>query len=133
MTTGCPHLACSLSPTMRASTSLMPPPGNGTMNFTVRVGNAGCAVAALTASAPNRAIHASAVRLIGCSMSWSASRAPSSRLIAAAERGLTLAEPGKLPHAGAAGVLVGTDIGVDEIGPARRERRAQCVGQVGGA
>src|SRR3984893_13990876 len=33
-TMGWPHLAVSLSAAMRASTSLMPPPGNGMMNLT---------------------------------------------------------------------------------------------------
>src|SRR5216683_1730646 len=40
-TTGWPHLAVSLSAAMRARTSLMPPPGNGTMNLTGRAGNPG--------------------------------------------------------------------------------------------
>src|SRR5215831_13812600 len=38
MMTGWPHFACNLSPTMRASTSLVPPPGYGTRNFTGLVG-----------------------------------------------------------------------------------------------
>ena len=47
MMIGWPHFACSLSAAMRASTSLMPPAGNGTMNFTVPLGwNAPCACAA---------------------------------------------------------------------------------------
>ena len=44
MMIGWPHLACSLSATMRASTSLMPPAGNGTMNLTGLLGNAPCAL-----------------------------------------------------------------------------------------
>src|SRR5262245_24455594 len=43
MMTGWPHFACSLSPTMRASTSLVPPLGYGTRNFTDLVGYASCA------------------------------------------------------------------------------------------
>src|SRR5215831_7909742 len=47
MMTGWPHLACNLSPTMRASTSLVPPPGYGTRNFTGRVGYPSCPNASL--------------------------------------------------------------------------------------
>src|SRR5215468_4178242 len=36
---GWPHLTASLSAAMRASTSLMPPPGNGMMNLTGLAGN----------------------------------------------------------------------------------------------
>src|SRR5262245_51851478 len=39
---GWPHFACNLSPTMRASTSLVPPPGYGTRNFTGLVGYPSC-------------------------------------------------------------------------------------------
>src|SRR6185295_19926406 len=44
---GWPHLACNLSAAIRASTSLMPPAGNGTMNLTGLLGNAPCACARL--------------------------------------------------------------------------------------
>ena len=44
------------------------------------------------------------------------------RLIAAADHRLALAERRQLPHAGAAGVLVGRDVGVDEIRLAARHR-----------
>src|SRR5215831_20892880 len=47
MMTGWPHFACNLSPTMRASTSLVPPPGYGTRNFTGLVGYPSCANALL--------------------------------------------------------------------------------------
>src|SRR5215831_12631070 len=47
MMTGWPHFACNLSPTMRASTSLVPPPGYGTRNFTGRVGYPSCPNAVL--------------------------------------------------------------------------------------
>src|SRR5213594_3235201 len=43
---------------------------------------------------------------------------PPSRLIASAEGRLTLAQAGELPHARATRILVGADIGIDEIGPA---------------
>src|SRR5258707_13328981 len=56
-----------------------------------------------------------------------------SRPIAAAEGGLALAQSGKLPHARTARVRVGANVGVDEIGPARRERGSQRVGKIGGA
>src|SRR5215471_1823674 len=42
MMTGWPHFACNLSPTMRASTSLVPPLGYGTRNFTGLVGYRSC-------------------------------------------------------------------------------------------
>src|SRR5215813_8922030 len=58
-TMGWPHLVVSLSAAMRASTSLMPPPGNGTTNLTGLAGNpdgtcprAGNAVAAKIANTP---------------------------------------------------------------------------------
>src|SRR5262245_8944027 len=47
MMTGWPHFACNLSPTMRASTSLVPPPGYGTRNFTGLVGYPSCPNAVL--------------------------------------------------------------------------------------
>src|SRR5215475_12546962 len=47
MMTGWPHFACNLSPTIRASTSLVPPPGYGTRNFTGRVGYPSCPNAVL--------------------------------------------------------------------------------------
>jgi hypothetical protein len=60
-----PHLTWSRSPMMRARMSLMPPPGKGTMNFTVRFGNAACAQAALAASAAtNPARQAATTRII---------------------------------------------------------------------
>src|SRR3984893_1815044 len=58
---------------------------------------------------------------------------PPSRLIASAEGRLTLAQAGELPHARATRILVGADIGIDEIGPARGECGAQRLGKVGGA
>src|SRR5262249_32728114 len=54
-TTGCAHFAESLSPTMRASTSLMPPPGNGTTNLIARVGYPVCAKAGPPTSRTARA------------------------------------------------------------------------------
>src|SRR5439155_17478351 len=42
MMTGWPHFACNLSPTIRASTSLVPPPGYGMRNFTGLVGYPFC-------------------------------------------------------------------------------------------
>src|SRR5258708_25944599 len=42
MMTGWPHFACNLSPTIRASTSLVPPPGYGIRNFTGLVGYPSC-------------------------------------------------------------------------------------------
>src|SRR6516165_2006622 len=47
MMTGWPHFACNLSPTIRASTSLVPPLGYGTRNFTGLVGYASCPNASL--------------------------------------------------------------------------------------
>src|SRR5262249_52760811 len=47
MMTGWPHFACNLSPTMRASTSLVPPLGYGTRNFTGLVGYRSCPNAVL--------------------------------------------------------------------------------------
>src|SRR5882757_1259361 len=47
MMTGWPHLACNLSPTIRATTSLVPPPGYGTRNLTDLVGYLSCANALL--------------------------------------------------------------------------------------
>src|ERR1700730_16179328 len=47
MITGWPHFACNLSPTIRATTSLVPPPGYGTRNFTGLVGYPSCANAVL--------------------------------------------------------------------------------------
>jgi len=58
---------------MRASTSLMPPPGNGTMNLTVWVGNVPCAPATLAASAAKSpAAHAARIGLIAASHSSAA-------------------------------------------------------------
>src|SRR5262245_13294893 len=50
MMTGWPHFACNLSPTMRASTSLVPPLGYGTRNFTGLVGYRPCPNAVLGAT-----------------------------------------------------------------------------------
>src|SRR5215469_15559862 len=59
-TIGWPHVAVSLSAAMRASTSLMPPPGNGMINLTGLTGNpdatcprAGNATAAEIANKPS--------------------------------------------------------------------------------
>src|SRR5262245_51402065 len=119
---------------MRASTSLMPPPGKGTMNFTVRVGNAVCACAEVATSAAKiAAAHAATMlRITVPSRSDDAPQLPS-RLIASAEGRLTLAQAGELPHARAARIFVGADIGVDEIRPARGECRAQRLGKIGRA
>src|SRR5262245_58017004 len=51
MMTGWPHFACNLSPTMRASTSLVPPPGYGMRSFTGLIGYRSCANAALSPGA----------------------------------------------------------------------------------
>src|ERR1700738_5537174 len=47
MMTGGPHPAVNLSPTIQASTSLVPPPGYGMRNFTGLVGYPSCANALL--------------------------------------------------------------------------------------
>src|SRR5262245_26739824 len=118
-TTGCPHLAWSLSPMMRASTSLMPPPGKGTMNFTGRAGNeVWAAVELATTAAKMAAIHAAMIFLTPVPSRSDDASQPPSGLVASAEGGLALAQAGKLPHARAARILVSADIGIDEIGPA---------------
>src|SRR6185369_1892937 len=111
MTIGCPHLVCSLSPTMRASTSLMPPPGNGTMNLTVWVGNVPCAPATLAASAAKSpaahaarigrsvASHSSAARLDGY-LRLDLNACNRSRLVPTAEGRLALAQSRELQNAG---------------------------------
>src|SRR6185312_14899744 len=43
MMTGWPHFVCNFSPTIRATTSLVPPTGYGTRNLTGRVGYLSCA------------------------------------------------------------------------------------------
>src|SRR5262249_61430789 len=60
-------------------------------------------------------------------------RSRPSRLIASAEGWLALAQSGELPHARAARILFGADIGIDEIGPARGEVGAQRLGKIGRA
>src|SRR5262249_46039667 len=109
----------SLSPMMRASTSLIPPPGKGTMNFTVRAGDEGWAAVDLATSAAKMTATDAAMILLppAPSRSDDASQPPSG-LVASAEGRLALAQAGKLPHARAARILVGADIGIDEIGPA---------------
>src|SRR2546430_2883826 len=83
-----------------------------------------------------------AVRSSGSPLSWGRAEwnslmrcvlARQSRLIASAEGRLALAESGQLPHACAAGIFVGANMGVDEIGPARGERASQRVGKIGRA
>src|SRR5262245_52051089 len=119
---------------MRASTSLMPPPGKGTMNFTVRAGNEVWAAAEFATSAAKiAAAHAATRPFIPASPAPMTPRSPPSRLVASTEGRLALAQSGKLPHARAARILVGADIGVDQIGPACRERSSQRVGKIGGA
>src|SRR5262249_24258588 len=61
------------------------------------------------------------------------SPAASVRLVATADHRLALAEPGQLPHAGAAWILVGRDVGVDEIRLAAGNSGAHRVGESGGA
>src|SRR5262249_60394207 len=117
---------------MRASTSLMPPPGKGTMNFTVRVGNALCAAAEVATSvakiAPTRAATSP---FIPASPAPMPPRSPPSRLVASAEGRLALAQSGEIPHARAARVLVGAEIGGDQPGPPCRQRAAQRTGKGG--
>src|SRR4029450_3445332 len=166
---------------IRASTSLIPPPGKGTLNFTVRVGNGVWEKAELIAkTAKTPAAHAATILFTLVSLSSHLCKAsahsrasgihqgvyarlrramgrgpqlwvpafvgtsgvefidamcarPESRLKGAAEGRLALAESGQLPHARAAGVFVGADMGIDEIGPARGERGSQRVGEIGRA
>ena len=47
---GWPHFTCSFSAATRASTSLMPPPGNGTMKRTGFTGKFVCAAAGAAGS-----------------------------------------------------------------------------------
>src|SRR6516162_8576397 len=111
---------------MRASTSLMPPPGKGTMNFTVRVGNAPCAAAEVATSAAKiAATHAATSPFIPASPAPVTSRSPPSRLVTSAEGRLALAQSRKLPHARDAGRarhrgkvrIVGcAGVGVAEVG-----------------
>src|SRR5262249_60514513 len=111
---------------MRDSTSLMPPPGRGTMNFTVRAGNAVWAAAEFATSAAKiAAAHAATRPFIPASPAPMTPRSPPSRLVASTEGRLALAQSGKLPHARAARILVGADIGVDQIGPPCRVRSSQ--------
>src|SRR5215468_3780484 len=125
----------SLSDGVRSShTSLMPPPGKGTMNLTVRVGNALCAATEVATSAAKiAATHAATMLLIAVPSRCDEGSQPPSRLIASAEGRLTLAQAGKLPHARATWILVGADIGIDEIRPARSECGAQRLGKIGRA
>src|SRR5215468_9120180 len=111
----------SLSDGVRSShTSLMPPPGKGTMNLTVRVGNALCAATEVATSAAKiAATHAATMLLIAVPSRCDDASQPPSRLIASAEGRLTLAQAGELPHARATWILVVADIGIDEIRPAR--------------
>src|SRR6516162_836218 len=119
---------------MRASTSLMPPPGKGTMNFTVRAGNEVWAGAGLaTSAAKMAATHAAMILLTPVPSRSDDASQPPSGLVASAEGWLALAQAGELPHARAARILVGADIGIDEIRPARGECGAQRLGKVGGA
>src|SRR5262245_23880516 len=104
---------------MRASPSLIPPPGKGTMNFTVRAGNEVWAAVELATSAANMAaIHAPMILLTPVPSRYDDASQPPSGLVASAEGWLALAQAGQLPHARAARILVGADIGIDVIGPA---------------
>src|SRR5262249_9118755 len=101
---------------MRASTSLMPPPGKRTMNFTVRAGNGvGAAAEFATSAAKIAAAHAATSPFIPVSPAPMTPRSPRSRLVAPAEGRLALAQSGKLPDARAARILVSADIGVDQM------------------
>src|SRR5215475_16039494 len=60
-------------------------------------------------------------------------RLTSARLEAPADRRLALAEAGELPYAGAGGIAVGTDLGVDEVGPPGRDARPHGLPKIGGA
>src|SRR5262249_59648620 len=102
-----------------ASTGVMPPTGKGTMNFTVRVGNALWAAAEVATSAAKiAATQAATSPFIPASPAPMPPRSPRSRLVPSAEGRLALAQSGKLPHACAARILVGAYIGVDQIRPA---------------
>src|ERR1700751_4899548 len=86
-----------------------------------------------TSAAKIAAAHAATMFLIPVPSRSDEDSQPPSRLIASAEGRLTLAQAGELPHARATRILVGADIGIDEIRPARGECGAQRLGKVGGA
>src|SRR5215831_14372757 len=82
MMTGWPHFACNLSPTIRASTSLVPPPGYGTRNFTGLVGYPSCPNALLGGTIDRMKMKAKAAnhRTMGISVSQYSAQVGQARL-----------------------------------------------------